>query len=173
MQTAFFPINWSHRLFYWRSIDHKRQCIEKYFFHLCQNYNVVHSFHLTGKAQSGTAVYIKKELRYVPNISYASTQFQDFFSVTIVEAGITWDIVEAADWITLRDANALSRVPKSTVYAHIATFKAKTIIHCIAKSPSKPYYDVFTSKNLNSKRISFTILYFNYCMKNWTILAAD
>lgn len=51
-------------------------CTIRYSFTSTREYNVIHSFHPTGKAQGGAAVYIRKSLRYSPDITISTTQFQ-------------------------------------------------------------------------------------------------
>lgn len=50
-------------------------CTVRYSFNSTQHYNVMHTFHPTGKAQEGAAIYVKKSLN-TSDITFASAQFQ-------------------------------------------------------------------------------------------------
>lgn len=51
-------------------------CMSRYSFISTKEYNVTHSFHPSGKAQGGAAIFVKKSLSYTSDIIYCTPHIQ-------------------------------------------------------------------------------------------------
>ena len=61
-------------------------CTSRYSFTSTQEYNVVHAFHPSGKAQGGASIFVRKTLKFSPDITVTSPH-QQMCAIRLVADG--------------------------------------------------------------------------------------